>query len=212
MDSGGMEWGDAEGAKNLLREIGDGTELGKAIGNGAEATGKRTKHHRVPVVRGQAIPAWDPRSLKGMGVTYATSAMGADHTAGSIVDPGLGEDELAQASQEMQIVSAAVDSSGLCLFRVTSRVDIANYYGMLYGEKVTREQIADMGWQCLLDEWEFNRRAGLSEDGDQMPACMKEDGIGPANATFDVKPEIVIQTYKRFEPREKLFTGADSDA
>jgi hypothetical protein len=35
---------------------------------------------------------------------------------------------------------------------------------------------------------------------------MKEDGVGPANATFDVKPEIVIQTYKRFEPREELFT------
>jgi aldehyde:ferredoxin oxidoreductase len=206
MDSGGMEWGDAEGAKNLLREIADGTELGKAIGNGAEATGKRTKHHRVPVVRGQAIPAWDPRPLKATGVTYATSPMGADHTAGLVVNPGLGEDELAQASQEVQLVNAATDSSGFCQFLQPTLVDIANYYGMLYGEKVTREQIADMGWQCMLDEWEFNRRAGFSQDGDQMPACMKEDGIGPANATFDVKPEIVIQTYKRFEPREKLFT------
>ena len=77
---------------------------------------------------------------------------------------------------------------------------------MLYGEKVTREQIADMGWQCMQDEWEFNRRAGFSEDGDQMPACMKEDAIGPANAIFDVKPEIVVQAYTRFEPREELFT------
>jgi aldehyde:ferredoxin oxidoreductase len=206
MDSGGMEWGDAAGAKNLLCEIADGTELGKTIGNGAEATGKRTKNHRVPVVRGQAIPAWDPRPLKATGVTYATSPMGADHTAGLIINPGLGEDELAQASQELQLVNAATDSSGFCQFLQPTLVDIANYYGMLYGEKVTREQIADMGWQCMLDEWEFNRSAGFSEDGDQMPACMKEDGVGPANATFDVKPEIVIQTYKRFEPREELFT------
>jgi len=205
MDSGGMEWGDAEGAKKLVREIADGTELGKAIGNGAAATGKRTKHHRVPVVRGQAIPAWDPRPLKATGVTYATSAMGADHTAGLIVNPGLGEDELAQASQEVQLVNAAADSSGFCQFLQPTLVDIANYYSLLYGEKVSREQIADMGWQCMQDEWEFNRRAGFSEDGDQMPTCMKEDAIGPANVTFDVKPETVIQTYKRFEPREELF-------
>ena len=132
--------------------------------------------------------------------------MGADHTAGLVVNPGLGEDELAQASQEVQLVNAAADSSGFCQFLQPTLVDIANYYGLLYGEKVTREQIADMGWQCMQDEWEFNRRAGFSEDGDQMPACMKEDAIGPANAIFDVKPEIVIQTYKRFEPREELFT------
>ena len=206
MDSGGMEWGDAEGAKNLLREIAEGTDLGKAIGNGAAATGKRTKHHRVPVVRGQAIPAWDPRPLKATGVTYATSAMGADHTAGLIVNPGLGEDELARASQEVQLVNAANDSSGFCQFLQPTLVDIAKYYSLLYGEEVTREQVADMGWQCMLDEWEFNRCAGFSEDGDQMPDCMKEDAIGPANVTFDVKPEIVTQTYTRFEPREELFT------
>ena len=205
MDSGGMDWGDAEAAKNLLREIAEGTDLGKAIGNGAAATGRRTKHHRVPIVRGQAIPAWDPRPLKATGVTYATSPMGADHTAGLVVNPGLGEDELARASQEVQLVNAASDSSGFCQFLQPTLVDIATYYGLLYGEKVTREQIADMGWQCMLDEWEFNRRAGFSEDGDQMPDCMKEDGIGPANVTFDVKPEIVVQTYKRFEPREELF-------
>jgi len=205
MDSGGMEWGDAEGAKKLLRELADGGEIGTAIGNGAVATGKQTKHHRVPVVRGQAIPAWDPRPLKATGVTYATSAMGADHTAGLVVNPGLGEDELAQASQEAQLVNAASDSSGFCQFLQPTLVDIASYYSMLYGEEVTKEAIADMGWQCMEDEWEFNRRAGLSEDGDQMPACMKEDAIGPANVTFDVKPEIVAQTYKRFAPSEKLF-------
>jgi aldehyde:ferredoxin oxidoreductase len=157
------------------------------------------------VVRGQAIPAWDPRPLKATGVTYATSAMGADHTAGLVVNPGLGEDELAQASQEAQLVNAASDSSGFCQFLQATLVDIASYYSMLYGEEVTKEAIADMGWQCMEDEWEFNRRAGLSEDGDQMPACMKEDAIGPANVTFDVKPEIVVQTYKRFAPSEKLF-------
>ena len=78
MDSGEMEFGDAEGAKRILREIAEGTDLGKAIGNGAVAIGKRQKHARVPVAKGQALPAWDPRPLKATGVTYCTSPMGGD--------------------------------------------------------------------------------------------------------------------------------------
>ncbi len=205
MDSGGMEFGDAEGAKRLLREIAEGTELGNAIGNGAVSTGKYAKHHRVPAVRGQAIPAWDPRPLKATGITYATSPQGADHTAGLVVNPGLGEEELARASQESQLVNAATDSSGFCQFIQPTLEDVRMFYGHLYGEEVTREQVADMGWECLTDEWEFNRRAGLSDDPDQMPDCMKQDAVGPANAVFDVKSEIVAQAYTRFEIRDELF-------
>jgi aldehyde:ferredoxin oxidoreductase len=206
MDSGGLEWGDAEGAKRILAEIAEGTDLGRAIGNGAVATGVRQKHHRVPVVRGQAIPAWDPRPLKATGVTYLTSAMGADHTAGLIVNPGLPEQEWAQASQEIQLVNAATDSSGFCQFLQPTLDDIRKFYSLLYGEDVTREQVADIGWQCMQDEWEFNRRAGWKREDDVMPDCMKQDAVGPANAVWDVKDEVVQSAYQRFEGGEATFT------
>jgi aldehyde:ferredoxin oxidoreductase len=207
MDSGGMEWGDADGAKRILKEIAEGTELGRAIGNGAVATGKRQKHHRVPAVKGQAIPAWDPRPLKATGVTYCTSAMGADHTAGLIVNPGLPPDEWARASQESQLVNAVCDSSGFCQFLQPTIEDISAYVGDLYGEDITREQMADLGWRCLEDEWEFNRRAGFTEKDDAMPDCMKEDPIGPAKVVWDVSGDIVKQAYERMEPREELFAA-----
>ncbi len=207
MDSGGMEWGDADGAKRILKEIAEGTDLGRAIGNGAVATGKRQKHHRVPAVKGQAIPAWDPRPLKATGITYCTSAMGADHTAGLIVNPGLPQEEWAQASQESQLVNAVCDSSGFCQFLQPTIEDISGYVGDLYGEDVTREQMADLGWRCLEDEWEFNRRAGFTEKDDVMPECMKEDPIGPAKVVWDVSGEIVKQAYERMEPREELFSA-----
>jgi aldehyde:ferredoxin oxidoreductase len=206
MDSGGLEWGDAEGAKRILEEIAEGTDLGRAIGNGAVATGKRQKHHRVPAVRGQAIPAWDPRPLKATGVTYLTSAMGADHTAGLIVNPGLPEQEWAQASQEIQLVNAATDSSGFCQFLQPTLDDIRKFYNLLYGEDVTQEQVAEIGWQCMQDEWEFNRRAGWKREDDVMPDCMKQDAVGPANAVWDVKDEVVQSVYRRFEGREVMFT------
>ena len=210
MDSGGMEFGDAEGAKRILDEIAEGTDLGKAIGNGAAAIGKRQKHHRVPVVKGQAIPAWDPRPLKATGVTYCTSPMGADHTAGLIVNPGLPEEEWVRASQEVQIINAVCDSSGFCQFLQPTLDDIRAFYALLYGEEVSREQIADQGWQCLQDEWEFNRRAGLTDADDLMPDCMMQDAIGPAKVVWDVSPDLVKGAYQRQEPRDELFTKSAS--
>ena len=92
MEAGVIEFGDAEGAKDLIRQIGRGTYLGRIVGHGALLTGRVLGVRRIPVIKGQAIPGYDPRALKGNGVTYVTSPMGADHTARERVrdleDPG----------------------------------------------------------------------------------------------------------------------------
>jgi aldehyde:ferredoxin oxidoreductase len=207
MDAGKMAWGDAEGAKNLLREIAEGTEIGKVIGNGAVATGRHTGHHRVPEARGQAIPAWDPRPLKATGVTYCTSPMGADHTAGLIVNPGLTPDKFAWESQKVQIVNAVCDSSGFCQFLQPSLDDIRNFYGALYGIEVTREMIHDQGWQCLSDEWEFNGEAGFTDADDKMADCMQEDAIGNPPTVFDVSEDIIRAAKQRMPAQEDLFSS-----
>jgi aldehyde:ferredoxin oxidoreductase len=85
MEAGLAEFGDAEAAIKLVKEVGQGTPLGRVLGNGAAVTGKVFGVERVPVVKGQAMPAYDPRTVQGIGVTYATSTMGADHTAGYAV-------------------------------------------------------------------------------------------------------------------------------
>ncbi len=207
MDSGGMEYGDAEGAKKLLAEIAEGTELGKAIGNGAVATGKLRKHKRVPNSRGQAIPAWDPRPLNVTGVGYCSSPMGADHTACLIVNPAMPVDEMARASQECQIVNAVCDSSGFCQFLNPTLDFIREYYGLLYGEEITREQIADQGWQVLQDEWAFNEKAGWKVEDDVLSDDMVNEGIGPDHTLkFQVDPKIIQDVKSRFDAREELYT------
>ena len=206
MDSGGLEWGDAEGMKKLLHEIADGTDLGTSLGNGAVAVGKRTGHKRVPAVRGQAIPAWDPRPLKATGITYAAGPMGADHTAGLIVNPGMPADEFARSSQDIQLINAVVDSSGFCQFLQTTLDDVRDYYSLLYGEEVSREQIADLGWECLEDEWKFNELAGFTAEDDVMPECMTAEGIGPDNSLkFDVDAATIAASKVRFPSRDELF-------
>ena len=207
MDSDGMSYGDAEGAKSLLtNDIANGSELGRLIGNGALSIGTHRKHHRIPVAKGQALPAWDPRPLKAAGVTYATSAMGADHTAGLVIDPNLAGEDAVRASQESQIINAVCDASGFCQFLQPTLEEISGCYSVFYGEEITRETVADFGWECLEDEWEFNRRAGFTDDDDDMAACLREEGIGPDNSlTFNIDKEMTAKAKIRYPDTEALY-------
>jgi aldehyde:ferredoxin oxidoreductase len=84
--------------------------------------------------------------------------------------------------------------------------DIAKYYSMFVGEEVTREQVGDMAWQCLADEWAFNDRAGFTAADDRLADCLVEEGIGPNHVMkFDVPADIIAAAKKRFEPREELY-------
>lgn len=197
MDAGQMEWGDVDSMKALFQEISAGTELGRAIGGGAAATGRYTGHHRIPTVKGQAIAAWDPRTLKATGVTYATSAMGADHTAGLVLDPNVAIEDCARLSQESQLVSAICDGSGFCEFIGPTSDDIRTLYGFIVGREISREEIADHGWQILEDEWEFNRRAGFTAADDVLPECMRTDPIGPNGDVFDLPPKVIADAKVR---------------
>jgi aldehyde:ferredoxin oxidoreductase len=210
MDKGKMEYGDLAGMKKLFDEIASGSELGKMIGNGAKTTGEAIGHDRIPVVKGQAIAAWEPRSLNATGVTYATSPQGADHTAGLILDPSITPDKLAVTSQMMQLVVAAGDSSGCCLFLGVHLDDLRELYGALYGIDVPRELIGDMAWQILADEWEFNRRAGFTAADDHLPAWMATEGLGPNQVVFDVPDETIQSVYERIPVGDELYTFVGS--
>ncbi len=85
MEGGVIPWGNGPAAIDLLKKVYTDDPWGRIIGNGAAFTGQALGVSRIPVVKRQAFPAYDPRAEKGMGLTYATSPMGADHTAGYTV-------------------------------------------------------------------------------------------------------------------------------
>ena len=209
MDAGRAEWGDIDEAKRIIaEEIAEATELGRIVGNGAVSVGRAFEHARVPAVKGQSLPAWDPRPLKVIGVTYASSAMGADHTAGMSTDPMLKPEDYARVSQELQITNAVVDSSGFCMFLGPTLDDIREAYGLLVGADISRQQIADHGWHCLQDEWAFNDAAGFTVADDVLPACLRDEGIGPDHSMkFDVPAETIAQVKVRMPHTEEMFTG-----
>ncbi len=206
MEAGIIPFGDGQAAIAALEEVGKGTALGRVIGSGSAVAGKVYGVTRVPAVKGQGIPAYDPRSCKGNGVTYATSPMGADHTAGYAVtanilnvggkvDPLL-PDGQADLSRNLQIATAAVDSTGLCLFVAFAVLDnpealpaIVDMINAQYGLALTTDDVAGLGQQILKVEREFNRKAGFTSADDRLPEFFHTEELPPHNTRFDVKDE-----------------------
>ncbi|MBT0665129.1 aldehyde ferredoxin oxidoreductase [Geobacter pelophilus] len=212
MDAGIIEFGDKEGAIRLMGEVGNGTPLGRVLGCGAEITGKVFGVEKVPVVKGQALPAYDPRPIQGIGVTYATTTMGADHTAGYAiatnilkvggdVDPLKTEGQV-ELSRNLQIATAAIDSTGMCLFIAFAIMDqpetfqaMLDMLGAFYGIEMTGDDVVALGKKVLSAERDFNARAGFTKHHDRLPRFFYTDPIAPHNQVFSVPDEEMDQLF-----------------
>ncbi len=211
MEGGVIPFGDGPGLLKLLGEIKEGTYLGRILGNGAGFTGKALGVTRVPVVKNQGIPAYDPRAVKGVGLTYATSPMGADHTAGysvatNILKVGgdvnpLGKEGNVELSRNLQIATAAVDSTGLCLFVAFCILDNAEAFQAIidmlnaeYGISLTADDVTELGKFVLRTEREFNKAAGFTDKDDRLPEFFSDE-CPPHNTTWDFTDEEIDEVF-----------------
>jgi aldehyde:ferredoxin oxidoreductase len=207
MEGGLLPFGDGAGMLKMLKDdIGMGTPLGRLLGSGAGAVGKAYGVTRVPVVKNQAIPAYDPRAVKGIGITYATSTMGADHTAGyavtanilkvgGSVDP-LKKEGQVELSRNLQIATAAVDSAGLCIFVAFAALDVPEAFTAIvdmlnarFGISLTADDVVGLGKTILKTEHEFNLAAGFTNKDDRLPEFFAEEPLPPHNVVWDFTGE-----------------------
>jgi aldehyde:ferredoxin oxidoreductase len=195
-EAGLLAFGDGQRALELLSEIRAGTPLGRILGNGAKVTGKVLGVERVPVVKGQAIAAYEPRAIKGTGVTYATSPQGADHTCGLTIrarvdhlDPK-GQVEL---SRGVQINNAGYDTLGACVFAgfgfAAAPETIMNLLNARYGWQVESDILQVLGRETLRLERTFNQKAGFTNTDDRLPEYMTLEEIPEMGSVFDVSDE-----------------------
>jgi aldehyde:ferredoxin oxidoreductase len=210
MEAGLIEFGDAKGAVHLIHEMGKGTPIGRILGSGTGMAGHVLGVTRIPAVKGQGMPAYEPRAVKGIGITYATSTMGADHTAGYTICPEIlgvmgRQDPLslegkAGLSRAFQATTAFIDTSGHCLFIAFAILDIASgYEGMIeecngvLGTSWTADDILKLGGDILKKERAFNEAAGLTKAHDRIPEFMRHEPLPPHNQVFDV-PDATLDT------------------
>ncbi|HEY5668471.1 MAG TPA: aldehyde ferredoxin oxidoreductase C-terminal domain-containing protein [Anaerolineales bacterium] len=192
-EAGLLAFGDSARAMELIDEIGKGTPLGRVLGNGAVTTGVVFGVERVPAVKGQAMSAYEPRAIKGTGVTYATSPQGADHTAGLTIRAKIDHLDPAvqiNVSRSAQINMAGYDTLGACVFAgfgfAAAPETIRDLLNARYDWQVGADILQVLGKETLKLEREFNLGAGFTSVHDRIPEWMTRQPLPPHQAVFDV--------------------------
>ncbi|MGD8465921.1 MAG: aldehyde ferredoxin oxidoreductase C-terminal domain-containing protein [Anaerolineae bacterium] len=195
-EAGLWDFGDGARAIELVEEIGQGTVLGRLLGQGCYTVGHVLGVRRIPAVKKQGMSAYDPRAIKGTGVTFATNPMGGDHTAGltvfASVDHRSAEGQV-ELSRDTQITRAAYDALGLCVFLLGSTGSspelITDMLNAAYGTELAPTYLAELGQRVLELEQRFNHQAGLTGATDRLPEFFAREPLPPYDVIFDVPQE-----------------------
>ena len=196
-EAGLFSFGDGPRALALLDEIADGTALGRTLGQGTETTCRVFGISRVPTVKGQGVPAHEPRKEIGTGVSYASSPQGADHT-GVIIFQADSVPEMIETSRQLQIRAVSMDTAGLCLFCEPNLNNITSLLNSFYGWQWTREDLSDLAKSVLKEELAFNRAAGLGPETDRLPDFFREE---PLDQIYD----------EELPPEQRVFNVPESE-
>ncbi len=205
-EAGLIEFGDAEGFIGAIKEVPEDTWIGRMIGMGTGVTAKLLNVKRAPVVKNQCMSAYDPRGVKGTGVTYATSPMGADHTAGLTVfmpmDHHDKKDQI-DVSRKMQVGRAAYDTLGLCVFLMAATAPhpevIVKLINSIFDLDKDEEFITELGEKTIKWEKEFNRKAGFDKSDNRIPEYFKKEALPPFNLKWDFEDEELDSIFEDLE-------------
>jgi len=206
---GGLAWGDVMGMVETVRKIASREGMGDKLALGAAGFAEAIGHPELAMsVKGQAIPAYDPRGLKGMGIAYATSNRGACHlrayTPASELgliplktDPleWKGKGELTKLLQDLHAFS---DSMNLCKFSAFAEgaEEYAAQFSAVTGIPFTAEDVLKTGERIYNLERYYNNLAGFREGSDYLPErFLKEPSTMPGSEGHVCELEQMLEEY-----------------
>lgn len=188
MEAGLAPFGDKAFMVEALAEIRAGTEKGRLWAQGTARVGEHYGVRRVPVIKKQAISAYDPRVVEATGITMMATAQGADHTAGNLPRLKTREmdaESLITQSLQHQARVAANDSLGLCIFGMSvtnpNTQFIADAINAAHGTSLTADFFEALGRETLRLERDFNRKAGFTAKDDELPEFFYTEPVPPTN-------------------------------
>ena len=190
MEAGLAPFGDVDWMTQALAEIRNGSEQGRLWAQGTAAVGRKYQVARVPVIKKQAISAYDPRVVEATGITMMVTAQGADHTAGNLPrlkTRDMDLETLLDLSLKQQIKVAANDSLGFCMFgQSVTNVNLqflTDALNAAHDAGLTPSFFEELGRQTLYYEREFNRQAGFTADDDELPQFFYAEALPPTGQT-----------------------------
>jgi aldehyde:ferredoxin oxidoreductase len=205
-----LRFGDAEMMVEMTRKTGTGEGFGKKLALGSYRLAESYGHPEYSMTaKKQDMPAYDPRALQGMGLNYATSNRGGCHVRGYMTaveilgNPvkldNLATEGKAQWTITFQDLTAALDSSGACLF-VTFGIgadELAAMISQATGVSYSTEEFMKIGARIWNMERLFNLKAGLSAKDDTLPPRMLKDPLpaGPCKGQVSKLDKMLPEYY-----------------
>jgi aldehyde:ferredoxin oxidoreductase len=187
-----LSFGNGDALVGLVELMGKGEGLGKIAMHGSWFLANHFGHVELSMdVKKQEIPAYDPRGVQGMGLTYATSNRGACHVRGYTIanevlgvheklDPLVTEGKAATV-KVFQDLTALVDSSGLCLFvTLTPGMGFDDMQAMIKGATgidYTVHEVIVASERIWNLEKLFNLKAGFTRKDDTLPKRLLEEPL-----------------------------------
>jgi aldehyde:ferredoxin oxidoreductase len=188
----GLQWGDIHKMVEIVEKTAYRQGIGDVLAEGVRGTAKYFGHPEIGMeVKGQSIPAYDPRGVKGMGLGYATSNRGACHlrgytpaaeVIGNVLGPSTISDPIAwQGKAEMNVifqnVHTVTDCLDFCKFTTfaESLDTIAEQYEAITGVPSGPDHLLKVGERVYNLERYYNNLAGIGEGSDYLPARFTEE-------------------------------------
>ncbi len=196
MEAGLGAFGDVDFMLQVLADLRAGSEAGRLYAQGTARVGAHFGVARVPVIKKQAISAYDPRVVEVTGVSMMLSAQGADHTVGNLPSYRSADKDirtLVEKSLAKQESIALADSIGLCIFGgevTTQNLDLlARTMNAAFGTGIDADFLRAIGRETLALEDVFNRAAGFTEADDELPAFFHEEALAPTGRRARLRAE-----------------------
>ncbi len=206
-----LYFGNAEAILELTRKTALREGFGDELAEGSYRLASKYGHPELSMTaKKQEMPAYDPRALQGMGLEYATSNRGGCHVRGYLTSPevlGIPEkldpasvEDKPQWTKTFQDLTAAIDSSGLCLFITfgLGAPEVASQLSAATGIDYTTEKIMECGERVWNLERLFNLKAGLSAEDDTLPPRLLHEPIpaGPMKGSVCRLGEMLPKYYE----------------
>lgn len=211
--AGGLNWGDYEAMVATIEKIAKREGIGDLLAEGSEQTAKSWGHPEIAMtVKGMAIPAYDPRGIKGMGLAYATSNRGACHLRGytpaaEVVANVLGSTDLTdpldwKGKGELTIifqnVHTVTDCMNVCKFTTFAEPldSFAAQFSAMTGVEVDANFLLKVGERVYNLERYYNNLAGFGEGSDYLPErFLKEPSTGPGSEGQVCELDLMLAEY-----------------
>jgi len=210
MEAGEAPFGDVAFMEKCLDDIRLGNERGRLLASGTARVGEHYGVERVPVIKQQAISAYDPRIIEVTAISMMVTAQGADHTTGNAPTFQCHDkpvETVAAESYKMQVNSAVADSIGLCVFgRSVTDVNlhlIADAMNNAHDTDIGPDDVRALGEDTLRLEAEFNSQAGFTEEEDELPAFFHKEALEPTNRSARLHAAEVNALMRDFRSGER---------